>query len=95
MRPDAYVVRVHLRPSHLVPGEIRGPLVSKDPERAEHRVAVNTEDGRHVAIGPDGTLYLDTFYGNGSADKSAVVSIPAGFGGAVAVVGATPVVGSG
>jgi sugar lactone lactonase YvrE len=30
-----------------------------------------------IAVGTDGTIYLDTFYGNGYADKSALVSVPA------------------
>ena len=30
-----------------------------------------------IAVGTNGTLYLDTFYGNGYADKSALVSVPA------------------
>jgi NHL repeat len=29
-----------------------------------------------IAVGTNGTIYLDTFYGNGYADKSALVSIP-------------------
>jgi NHL repeat len=29
-----------------------------------------------IAIGPEGTLYLDTFSGNGFADKSALIMIP-------------------
>jgi DNA-binding beta-propeller fold protein YncE len=29
-----------------------------------------------IAIGPDGSIYLDTFYGNGYADKSALIVIP-------------------
>jgi sugar lactone lactonase YvrE len=28
-----------------------------------------------IAIGPDGTIYLDTYYGNGFADRSAIVSM--------------------
>ena len=28
-----------------------------------------------IAIGPDGTIYVDTFYGNGFTDRSAIVSI--------------------
>ncbi len=28
-----------------------------------------------IAAGPDGTLYLDTYYGNGYADESALISI--------------------
>ncbi len=30
-----------------------------------------------IAVGTNGTIYLDTFYGNGYADKSALVSVPA------------------
>ena len=30
-----------------------------------------------IAKGPEGTFYLDTFYGNGYADKSALIMIPA------------------
>ena len=30
-----------------------------------------------IAVGTSGTMYLDTFYGNGYADKSALVMIPA------------------
>ena len=30
-----------------------------------------------IATGPEGTFYLDTFYGNGYADKSALIMIPA------------------
>ena len=30
-----------------------------------------------IAIGPDGSIYLDTFYGNGYTDKSALIMIPA------------------
>ena len=29
-----------------------------------------------IAVGPNGTIYLDTFYGNGFADESALVVIP-------------------
>jgi sugar lactone lactonase YvrE len=29
-----------------------------------------------IAIGPDGTMYVDTFYGNGFADESAIISLP-------------------
>jgi hypothetical protein len=29
-----------------------------------------------VAVGADGSIYLDTFYGNGYADKSAIIVIP-------------------
>jgi DNA-binding beta-propeller fold protein YncE len=29
-----------------------------------------------IAVGPNGTIYLDTFYGNGFADESALVMIP-------------------
>jgi sugar lactone lactonase YvrE len=30
-----------------------------------------------IAVAPGGTIYLDTFYGNGFADKSALIMIPA------------------
>lgn len=30
-----------------------------------------------IAVAPDGTIYLDTYYGNGYTDKSALISIPA------------------
>ena len=30
-----------------------------------------------VAVGPNGLIYLDTWYGNGYADKSAIIAIPA------------------
>jgi sugar lactone lactonase YvrE len=30
-----------------------------------------------IAVGSNGTIYLDTFYGNGFADKSALIMIPA------------------
>ena len=30
-----------------------------------------------IAVGPGGTMYLDTFYGNGYTDKSALIMIPA------------------
>jgi len=30
-----------------------------------------------IAVASDGSLYLDTFYGNGFADKSAIIRIPA------------------
>ena len=28
-----------------------------------------------IAVGPDGTIYVDTFYGNGYTDRSAIASI--------------------
>jgi streptogramin lyase len=31
-----------------------------------------------IAVAPNGTVYLDTFYGNGYADRSALVAIAPG-----------------
>jgi streptogramin lyase len=33
-----------------------------------------------IAVGPDGTIYVDTFYGNGYTDRTAIVSISANGG---------------